>query len=241
MAVMLRLRWHHDGGRGRGAVAAVDDHHGGDHGEHEDDPGDRRDRTPALIDRRKQVIAVGVDVVDGVLGVVLDIAIQVICGADDADVIDVARSRQGARVRVSGHDLPTGRLPASSTGCSRRRRRIARYSRSARSHAGRPLACMSESRLPRNGKGPTWRSRSVSRTARASWSSPARKRPARSRNAVTAALGTDSGVLGLTDDKGRRFLVNAAKIAYVEIGVADARRVGFGIGAARLRPGKRHV
>jgi hypothetical protein len=48
---------------------------------------------------------------------------------------------------------------------------------------------------------------------------------------ITAALGRDSNVLGLTDDKGRRFVVNAAKIAYVEIGVADGRRVGFGIGS----------
>jgi hypothetical protein len=48
---------------------------------------------------------------------------------------------------------------------------------------------------------------------------------------VSAALGKDSDVLGLTDDKGRRFLVNSAKIAYVEIGVADSRRVGFGIGS----------
>ncbi|HEX7321780.1 MAG TPA: DUF3107 domain-containing protein [Mycobacterium sp.] len=46
---------------------------------------------------------------------------------------------------------------------------------------------------------------------------------------VTAALSIDSGVLGLTDDKGRRYLVQAGKIAYVEIGVADSRRVGFGI------------
>jgi hypothetical protein len=49
---------------------------------------------------------------------------------------------------------------------------------------------------------------------------------------VSAALGKDSNVLGLTDDKGRRFLVNSAKIAYVEIGAADSRRVGFGIGSA---------
>ena len=49
---------------------------------------------------------------------------------------------------------------------------------------------------------------------------------------VSAALGKDSDVLGLTDDKGRRFLVNSAKIAYVEIGAADSRRVGFGIGSA---------
>jgi hypothetical protein len=35
----------------------------------------------------------------------------------------------------------------------------------------------------------------------------------------------------LTDEKGRRFLVQSAKIAYVEIGAADVRRVGFGVGA----------
>ncbi len=54
---------------------------------------------------------------------------------------------------------------------------------------------------------------------------------------VNTALGKDSDVLGLTDDKGRRFVVNAAKIAYVEIGVADARRVGFGIGSAAAKSG----
>jgi hypothetical protein len=55
---------------------------------------------------------------------------------------------------------------------------------------------------------------------------------------VAAALGNkDSDVLGLTDDKGRRFLVHAAKIAYVEIGVADARRVGFGIGSGAAKTG----
>ena len=48
---------------------------------------------------------------------------------------------------------------------------------------------------------------------------------------VGAALRDGSDLLGLTDERGRRFLVNAAKIAYVEIGAADARRVGFGIGA----------
>ena len=54
---------------------------------------------------------------------------------------------------------------------------------------------------------------------------------------VNNALGKDSGVLALTDDKGRRFVVNSAKIAYVEIGVADARRVGFGIGAHAAKNG----
>lgn len=49
---------------------------------------------------------------------------------------------------------------------------------------------------------------------------------------VAAALGNDakgSAVLSLTDEKGRRFLVQTAKIAYVELGVADTRRVGFGV------------
>lgn len=47
---------------------------------------------------------------------------------------------------------------------------------------------------------------------------------------ITAALNNGSDVLGLTDEKGRRFLIQVSKIAYVEIGVADTRKVGFGIG-----------
>jgi hypothetical protein len=47
---------------------------------------------------------------------------------------------------------------------------------------------------------------------------------------VTDALSKDSGVLTLTDEKGRRFLVQTNRIAYVEIGAADVRRVGFGVG-----------
>jgi hypothetical protein len=57
---------------------------------------------------------------------------------------------------------------------------------------------------------------------------------------VGAALQESSGMLALTDERGRRFLIHAAKIAYVEIGVADARRVGFGIGADS-GPGPRHA
>lgn len=48
---------------------------------------------------------------------------------------------------------------------------------------------------------------------------------------VAAALRDSSGLLTLNDERGRRFLIQSSKIAYVEIGVADARRVGFGIGA----------
>jgi Protein of unknown function (DUF3107) len=44
---------------------------------------------------------------------------------------------------------------------------------------------------------------------------------------VSAAMVKDSDILSLTDDKGRKFLVPTAKIAYVEIGAADVRRVGF--------------
>lgn len=46
---------------------------------------------------------------------------------------------------------------------------------------------------------------------------------------IEDSLGSGSGVLWLTDRKGRRVAVPAAKIAYVELGAADdARRVGFG-------------
>jgi hypothetical protein len=54
---------------------------------------------------------------------------------------------------------------------------------------------------------------------------------------VTDALATQSGVLTLTDEKGRRFLVQTSRIAYVEIGAADVRRVGFGVGAEAIKTG----
>jgi uncharacterized protein DUF3107 len=50
---------------------------------------------------------------------------------------------------------------------------------------------------------------------------------------ITDGIANESAVLGLTDEKGRRFLVQAKRIAYVEIGAADSRRVGFGIGAEK--------
>jgi hypothetical protein len=46
--------------------------------------------------------------------------------------------------------------------------------------------------------------------------------------AVADALKADLGVLTLEDDKGRRVLVPADKLAYVEIAEAETRRVGFG-------------
>ncbi|MCV6971221.1 DUF3107 domain-containing protein [Mycobacterium bohemicum] len=59
--------------------------------------------------------------------------------------------------------------------------------------------------------------------------------PAEVEELVTAALGKGPGLLSLSDERGRRFLVDSAKIAYVEIGAPDARRVGFGIGAEAAR------
>jgi hypothetical protein len=53
---------------------------------------------------------------------------------------------------------------------------------------------------------------------------------------VTSALTQGDGVVSLTDEKGRRFLIQASKITYVELGAADSRRVGFGIGSGPVTP-----
>jgi hypothetical protein len=46
--------------------------------------------------------------------------------------------------------------------------------------------------------------------------------------AVADALAGKAQLLSLTDEKGRKVLVPAERIAYVEIGESAARRVGFG-------------
>ncbi|MFD2079371.1 Protein of unknown function [Actinopolymorpha cephalotaxi] len=46
--------------------------------------------------------------------------------------------------------------------------------------------------------------------------------------AVSKALHGDDGLLSLADERGRRVVVPAAKLAYVEIGPESERRVGFG-------------
>jgi len=46
--------------------------------------------------------------------------------------------------------------------------------------------------------------------------------------AVADALKADLGVLDLLDEKGRRVLIPADKLAYVEIAPSSDRRVGFG-------------
>lgn len=51
--------------------------------------------------------------------------------------------------------------------------------------------------------------------------------PAEVEALVAEALAGKNDVLSLVDDKGRKYLVQSAKVAYVEIGPADARKVGF--------------
>jgi Protein of unknown function (DUF3107) len=48
---------------------------------------------------------------------------------------------------------------------------------------------------------------------------------------VADALKAADGLFRLTDEKGRKFLVPADRIAYVEIAPTDVRKVGFAVGA----------
>ena len=52
--------------------------------------------------------------------------------------------------------------------------------------------------------------------------------PAEVEKAITDALKAENGVLSLADDRGRRVIVPADRLAYVEIGEVAERRVGFG-------------
>jgi len=47
---------------------------------------------------------------------------------------------------------------------------------------------------------------------------------------VDEALGGSTSTLALSDDKGRRYVIPAIRIAYVEIAPSEVRRVGFGVG-----------
>lgn len=46
--------------------------------------------------------------------------------------------------------------------------------------------------------------------------------------AISTALASKSNLLTLADEKGRKLIIPADKLAYVEIGEPTARRVGFG-------------
>jgi len=45
---------------------------------------------------------------------------------------------------------------------------------------------------------------------------------------VESALSGNESLLHLTDEKGVRLLVPVTKIAYIEVGASESRRVGFG-------------
>ncbi|MCA1676207.1 MAG: DUF3107 domain-containing protein [Pseudonocardiaceae bacterium] len=47
---------------------------------------------------------------------------------------------------------------------------------------------------------------------------------------VTEALRNNQGLLTLVDEKGKRYVIPSSKIAYVEIGPGEGRRVGFSVG-----------
>ena len=44
---------------------------------------------------------------------------------------------------------------------------------------------------------------------------------------ISGTLAGGSGIVTLKDDKGRTYLIQAAKVSYVEIGATTAGRVGF--------------
>ncbi len=49
---------------------------------------------------------------------------------------------------------------------------------------------------------------------------------------VSDALRNAQGLLTLVDDKGRRYMIPTSRVAYIEIGPADSRRVGFSVGGS---------
>jgi hypothetical protein len=51
--------------------------------------------------------------------------------------------------------------------------------------------------------------------------------PAEVEKLVTSALAA-GGLLSLTDERGRKIMIPVEKLAYIEIGEANERRVGFG-------------
>ena len=44
---------------------------------------------------------------------------------------------------------------------------------------------------------------------------------------IQAGLTSGTGILKLTDDKGRVYIVPTAGIAYVDVGTEESRRIGF--------------
>ena len=80
---------------------------------------------------------------------------------------------------------------------------------------------------PRSLSEEAWRSRSASSTslARSWWRPPIRRTTIE--KALEQAFANDS-FFSVTDERGRKVLIPAAKIAYVDLGQENARHVGFG-------------
>jgi hypothetical protein len=142
-------------------------------------------------------------------------------------MLSTRKGRGGSRAGVLGHDLPT----APSFGARESLVRTGFHQLPAAS-----TSLLAGERLPRKTREGASVEVKIGIT-----DSPrelvfnSAQTPSEVEELVTAALGKDSDVLSLTDEKGRRFLIHTAKIAYVEIGAADARRVGFGIGSGSAR------
>ncbi|MBA2471369.1 MAG: DUF3107 domain-containing protein [Pseudonocardiales bacterium] len=49
---------------------------------------------------------------------------------------------------------------------------------------------------------------------------------------IVEAMRNTQGMLTLIDDKGRRYMVPTSRVAYIEIGPGDSRRVGFSVGGS---------
>ncbi len=45
---------------------------------------------------------------------------------------------------------------------------------------------------------------------------------------INSALANEDGVLTLEDERGRKVVIAARQVAYIEIGEPETRRVGFG-------------
>lgn len=45
---------------------------------------------------------------------------------------------------------------------------------------------------------------------------------------INSALSSSEGILTLEDERGRKLVVQVSKVAYIEIGEPETRRVGFG-------------
>ncbi|WIB12053.1 DUF3107 domain-containing protein [Curtobacterium sp. MCPF17_052] len=73
----------------------------------------------------------------------------------------------------------------------------------------------------------SWTSRSASSTAPREIGFETAQTADEIETAVSDALAAKATHISLKDDKGRRFIVPVASLAYVEVGSEESRRIGF--------------